>query len=317
MTYITNPYAFGASAGTPHRYWRINVSAADGGANIAILELHMRESVHGPNVATIAANVSASSNLLFHDPGDAFSSNWDEDTGAGVSSWASSTGANEWLRYDFGAGNQKAIVAVDIWARPDTAFSTQSPKDFTIEYSDNGSSWTVAWTVTGSTGWRSREHRKFVKTGHTDSSTMGSHTYWRIMVTESHGAASNTGIGEIEFRSVAGVSQSSTGGTPLASSELSSTYSAAKAFAGDGGTTHWTSAQGANSFNAQEIQYQHTSARTVAQLMLQARNDAFRNEHPKYFQLLWSDNGTNWTHGADCSTLSAWGLNEIRTFNVP
>lgn len=313
MHQVINAY-LQSSANTVHRYWRVNVSAADGGSNIAIFELHMRDGRNGPNLCTNSANASASSNVTNHDPSNGFDGHWDE--GGFIFAWAGTTNANEWLAYDFGAGNEKAIVAVDIWARPETAFLTQSPKDFTVQYSDNASTWTTAWSVTGQTAWRTREHRKFVDPSYAGADVTGTHAYWRIMITENHGAAGNCGIGEIEFRAAVGVSQGSTGGTPLASSELGGTWSAAKAFAGDAGTTFWVGSAGPGGNIAQWIQYAHSSARSVAQLQLTSRNDAFQTECPKYFQLLWSDNGSNWTNAADFNRTSVWTANLSLTFNV-
>jgi len=315
---MVRPFGFGAVDPSlqPHRYWRIYVTAADGGSNIALLECHMRTSKHGANLAATPGQAYTSSSVLSHDAMYAFNGSWGGDGPGAV--WASSTNANEWLAYDFGAGTPQAIVAVDMWARQNSSYLNQAPKDFSVQYSDNNSTWTTAWTVTGSTGWRTREHRKFVNPAYTETVfSMGSHTYWRLMITDNWGAPSNTGIGEIEFRSVVGTPQGSTGGTASASSQISSTYSADKAYAGDGGTTFWVSVEAANGTTVSFNQYQHASARTVNQLMLTSRNDAFQSECPKYFQLMWSDDGSTWTHGADCSqTAAIWTANQTILFDV-
>lgn len=51
------------------------------------------------------------------------------------------------------------------------------PTNFTLEYSDNDSTWTVAVTRTGETGWTRYEGRGF----HVPD--VGAHRYWRLVVT--------------------------------------------------------------------------------------------------------------------------------------
>lgn len=58
-----------------------------------------------------------------------------------------------------------------------------SPKDFTIEYSDNGSSWTTALTVTNETQWYGYERKGF------SWASAGSHAYWRINVSARNGGS--------------------------------------------------------------------------------------------------------------------------------
>lgn len=61
--------------------------------------------------------------------------------------------------------------------------TTFAPKDFTIEYSDNGSSWTTALTVTNETLWNGYERKFYTWT------SVGSHAYWRVNVSAKNGGA--------------------------------------------------------------------------------------------------------------------------------
>lgn len=74
---------------------------------------------------------------------------------------------------------------------------TNSPKDFTIEYSDNGSSWTTALTVTNETQWYGYERKGY------SWSSVGSHTYWRINVSARNGG-STLEIYELHFEDASG-----------------------------------------------------------------------------------------------------------------
>jgi hypothetical protein len=69
--------------------------------------------------------------------------------------WASNNaGFPEYLKYDFTAAHPVFIQELFYKARAGLETS-QAPTGFTIEYSDNNSSWTTVRTVTGITGWTS------------------------------------------------------------------------------------------------------------------------------------------------------------------
>ncbi len=77
------------------------------------------------------------------------------------------------------------------------ATANQAPKDFTIEYSDDGSSWTTVATVTGEAGWFGYERKVY------SWAAAGAHTYWRINVSARNGGTSLTII-ELMFEDAAG-----------------------------------------------------------------------------------------------------------------
>lgn len=63
------------------------------------------------------------------------------------------------------------------------ATSTHGPTNFTLDWSDNGSSWTTHATFTGETNWGLRERRKYTITG------APAKNYWRLNVTAKNGGA--------------------------------------------------------------------------------------------------------------------------------
>jgi hypothetical protein len=69
----------------------------------------------------------------------------------------------------------------------------ETPKDFTIEYSDNGTAWTNSGTYTNQTAWGVGEARTFTVTGGS-----GAHAYWRVNVSTNNGGA-YTSFGELAF----------------------------------------------------------------------------------------------------------------------
>lgn len=54
--------------------------------------------------------------------------------------------------------------------------NSASPRDFQLQWSDNGTSWTNALTVTGQTGWSGGDVRTFAVPG-----SPGAHEWWRII----------------------------------------------------------------------------------------------------------------------------------------
>ncbi len=124
------------------RYWRINVTLNNGSAsNWSLTEVVFRTVPGGPQVAT-GGTASASTTLGGYPASNAFDGN--------LSNLYVATQSTGWLQYDFGASNLVAIAEIAIVSRFD-GFQTDSPRDFQVQYSDNGSSWTTAWSVTGQT----------------------------------------------------------------------------------------------------------------------------------------------------------------------
>lgn len=61
--------------------------------------------------------------------------------------------------------------------------ATYAPATFTLDWSDNGSTWTVHQTWTGETNWGARQLRKYTVTG------APAKNYWRINVTAKNGGS--------------------------------------------------------------------------------------------------------------------------------
>lgn len=128
---------------TAHRYWRISASGSTGGPGsghdgLGLNEVQFR--VAGVN-QTGSGTALASSSFSGSSPANAFDGNgattkWDSDfSGA----WP------QWIGYDFGSGVTKDITAVAIWPN----LNLRAPAAFDVQYSDNGSTWTTLWSVTG------------------------------------------------------------------------------------------------------------------------------------------------------------------------
>lgn len=131
-----------------HRYWRIYITSADGGSFKGFTQIQMATSIGGTNL--IVAQGSNGPPLYFSSEVNSANAAWMATNSLVTEGWLSIIAATpEWWAYDF--GSDTAIVSVVISGSYNSPPS--SPKDFTIEYSDDNSNWAVAHTVTGETGW--------------------------------------------------------------------------------------------------------------------------------------------------------------------
>jgi F5/8 type C domain len=106
--------------------------------------------------------------------------------------WASANnGLPAWLKLDFGAGNKKIIVkyAITTILSSDTS---QSPKSFTFEGSNDDMNWTILDTRTNEINWSSGERREYSFENNTP------YRYYRVYITATNGANLTT-IAELEM----------------------------------------------------------------------------------------------------------------------
>lgn len=128
-----------------HRYWRVSVTATQGGADWSVAEIELRETAAGSDETTGSETYTASSGTA----GNAF----DNNTGTKLAT----TAATGWVKVDFGDGNNKEIAY--------TAFSSVASEEnnqasaFDVEYSDDDSAWTLAFSGTFA-GWTSAQETK-------------------------------------------------------------------------------------------------------------------------------------------------------------
>ena len=97
-----------------HRYWRLFSIYNNGYAHTNVCELEMFTSLGGPNVCT-GGTAFASSEYPGWEAAKAFDGVKTGDHG--WSTLSSGTQVNQWVGYDFGAGNDVEIEQVAITAR--------------------------------------------------------------------------------------------------------------------------------------------------------------------------------------------------------
>ncbi len=125
-----------------HSYWRLHITTNNGAADVLarIYEIQFR-----PVAGTTYLASGGSSFATTSYSGYPSSSAFDNNTGT---SWL----ANSMATQDIGYHYTSAINVLEVYILS-TAEGGWGPKDFTIDFSDDGTTWTTQATVTNTTGW--------------------------------------------------------------------------------------------------------------------------------------------------------------------
>lgn len=130
---------------TTHRYWRVYVTAVNGSSIVGLTELEFRSSSGGADLTGAGTAISGGDFSGTLAKAKAF------DNGAGE--WASNA-LPGWIGYDFG-GSPVDVVEISIKIRTtDPANDVlQSPKTFSVDYSDDGVTFVPVWFESNITTW--------------------------------------------------------------------------------------------------------------------------------------------------------------------
>ncbi len=311
MGMLVSPYRNAVAGGGgygSHRYWRIAISANNGDAsNTQICEMEFRGSVGGSDLTgsgTVLSGGSGSDGL-----GNEAAKAFDNNT---TTTWVRTSATNTWIGYDFGSATTVAEVMIRAYTAPGTEYS-RAPKNFTLDYSDDGSSWTTADTFTAY-GWVATQERVYPET----APAAGYHRFWRLFVTSTTGGT-QTQIVELEFRATSGGAdqtsvQTSNSGSSTGRIVVSGEGAGNEGYRAYDGTlttsTGWFQSSGANTYNA----YVFPNPVTVAEVTVLGSSST--NRSPSALKIEYSDDGTTWT-AAKTSTGLSWTAGETKTFSVP
>ena len=144
----------GGGGGESAAYWRVNVTAVHGGSYISIQEIEMRATIGGADQCTGGTASSSSDLSVDHDAENAF------DNGAASESWISNAAAPGWIQYHFAS----AVVVSELSIKAESGYLIGlncSPKDFSLQYSDDGAAWADSFVVVATPAWSSSETRTF------------------------------------------------------------------------------------------------------------------------------------------------------------
>lgn len=312
---LINPFKVSAGGGGPTLpavYWRLSISANDGDASFTSLgELEMYSGDSRLNRCT-GGTATASTEESGHAATRAFNSSL-----VGGQYWATASGSAtpSWLQYQFASP-----ITIDRFMirHIKTASLTGMPKDFTLQYSNDGVSWATQHTVTGQTAWTRNAGRLFTTasyaaTGYTGS-PHGTHAYWQIVISEID-SGDNASAAEMEFRATPAGADQSSGGTASAESTFDGTTPASNAFDNNGGTI-WACANVQLGNQATWVQYQFGSPVSVGQIAVQARTPSFFSQTVHIGSVRFSDDGSVYSTAWEF-TASTWSAAQTQTFTDP
>lgn len=142
--------------GPSARYWRLKITANNNSFNTIINDMALAISPGGSDQTSPGGAISTNSDLNSFGYSIA---NLVDNTSAAWASLGGFIGPFNpiYIVYDFGVGVTKAIREL----RLTVDGGDPSPKDFTLEFSSDGTTWNVYGRVTGSTSWTFNETRTF------------------------------------------------------------------------------------------------------------------------------------------------------------
>jgi hypothetical protein len=216
---------------------------------------------------------------------------------------------NAWLKYDFGAGNEKDIVEFAVTA---ISVNANQPTNFALQFSDDDSTWTTTILILDQTGWGLSEQRVFNASDHLQLVAVQQARYWRIRCMPGWNQGEDyVGWSETHLRESIGGADATGSGTASASGEASGNV-ADNAF--DGNTaTQWMDALRTNNY----LQYDFGAGvtKSIIEFVVQNRSDT-AGYGPTLFILQFSTDGATW-QSVYCSDIqSAWSLGESRVFQL-
>lgn len=142
-----------------HRYWRIIVTAVNGGAVAGLSEIQLRGVSGGPDLTP--GSGTAISNSEFG--GSLVKANAFDNSSA--TDWASTFpfAPGSYIGWDAGAGTPIDVEEFTLASRTTDVSNAgnQSPKDFALQFSDDLATWTTKFQFVNITGWGVGEVRTF------------------------------------------------------------------------------------------------------------------------------------------------------------
>lgn len=138
------------------------------------------------------------------------------------------------------------------------------------------------------------------------------HAHWRVLINTSMHAG-YVAIAELSIRATAGGSNQCSGGTPSASGEYSSTFSAAKAFDANN-ATQWAKSGVAGSW----LRYSFAAPVDCVEIAITSDNGGFAgNVAPTGFTVQYSDDGVVWTSSWSVTNFPIYSYGQTTVYTKP
>jgi hypothetical protein len=180
------PYlAFSGSAFSP---WQ----GDDGGVDFLQLDLGAgltRFSPQNMTSNTAPTPLVASVSSIWNSTTDA----WNAFDASASSMWLGSGGGVDWLRLDVGSGNSFVMGAYDVQSGVG-GLPARCPRNWTMQGSNDGTTWTTVDTRTNQTSWLAGQVRSFIPATQTTA-----YRYFRLNITANNGDATFTEVDELSL----------------------------------------------------------------------------------------------------------------------
>lgn len=284
-----------------HRYWRINFTGSNG-AGLALFDVEFRTAVGGADV-TDGAGGAASSNSTAAgtSPANLFD-------GSPTNRWSTSS-TSAWVQYDFGPSNSKDVVEFTMACAPDV---TRSPKDFTLQYSDDGSAFTTVGTYTNIINWQPGQRRTFQLSGEVATPVLPVSTrYWRVVLKDPQGGAVTMSLAEMELRGTIGGPDVATTSTALDGSTFNAGQAAANCFDGSSSTRWQVSSSNQPAWHYHD--FGAGVAKSIAEIGLMA-DPAGGSSAPTSITLQRSTDALGWVSVINLTGITGWVAGQTRYF---
>lgn len=288
-----------------HTYWRIYITQTlTAGSYVALQEVQMFDA-SGTLLST--GGTATASSYFSSDPTYAPSKAFDNTDTTFWHSNVQPATTPQWLQYQLASAGDVAVVFIS--PRGGSFITQQSPTNFKIQYSDDGSSWTDAATYTGvtwSTAW-------FYTSFPVPTPAAGAYTNWRVYILSTQNGQPPSGA-EFQLRETAG-------GSNLASSTTWHTSWTDSFGAGnegyrifDGNASTMWAAQ--NTPPGNQVGNALQKAAAIVEVVWTARNDSSYAQSPSSFKLQASNDGTTWTDIATITPATWTSAGQSQTLAV-
>lgn len=137
-------------AGSTWRYWRLYITEVQSGTFASIQDFVVSDTAGGASIFTGGTASSSSDYSATYNAAKAFDGN-------NANYWYSATGSSlpQWIKYDVGSsvrGRYLELRPYTVSSGSNIVADASSPKTFTLQGSDDNSTWTTLLSITG-TNW--------------------------------------------------------------------------------------------------------------------------------------------------------------------
>lgn len=278
-----------------HRYWRIVGTDFPSYIEVRTAKMYTAYGLDAVDVCT-GGTAIASSTYGGYPPSNAF------DTSTG-STWSTSgAGGEQWIGYDFGAGNEKDIVAFALHT------SSYVPTNIYLDYSDDGANWTRQSSHLNDSGkWTQGALRGF--TSQKQNSGAG-HAFWRWLGTAGPANNSLNCFSDIKLLDQDGVNRLKDAVTEI---QTNGAYQPNAFWAGrmldDDLSTEY---RGPNTYPCWIVL--RLGERVDASALVVSIGGGYDAYVPTDASIQYSDDGENWTTAKELTGLTWLATGETKTF---